>query len=81
VLARRVRPGDVVLLHDPQTAGLIPRMLDTGASVIWRSHVGIDQPKDLAREAWRFLKPYVERADAYVFSEPDYLWRGWIQRS
>src|SRR3954471_22364003 len=24
-LATRVRPGDVVLLHDPQTAGMIPR--------------------------------------------------------
>ncbi len=75
-LAQRVRPGDVVLLHDPQTAGMIPRMLETGAAVIWRSHVGIDQANDLAREAWRFLMPYVERAHAYVFSEPDYLWEG-----
>src|SRR5215217_4879107 len=29
LLAARVRPGDVVLLHDPQTAGMIPRLLDT----------------------------------------------------
>ncbi len=76
LLARRVRPDDVVLLHDPQTAGMIPRMLETGAAVIWRSHVGIDLPTDLARQAWRFLMPYVERADAYVFSQPDYLWEG-----
>jgi len=76
LFAQRVRPGDVVLLHDPQTAGMIPRMLDTGASVIWRSHVGVDRPNDLVREAWRFLMPYVERANAYVFSEPDYLWEG-----
>jgi len=76
LLAKRVRPNDVVLLHDPQTAGMIPRMRQTGAAVIWRSHVGIDPPNDLAREAWRFLEPYVEQADAYVFSQSGYLWEG-----
>ncbi len=76
LMAKRVRPTDVVLLHDPQTAGMIPRLLDTGVPVIWRAHVGIDPPNDLAREAWRFLIPYVERADAYVFSHPDYIWEG-----
>ena len=76
LMAARVRPTDVVLLHDPQTAGMIPRLLETGAPVIWRSHVGIDPPNDLAREAWRFLTPYVERADAYVFSQAAYMWEG-----
>src|SRR5271167_3027832 len=75
-MAERIRPADVVLLHDPQTAGMIPRLLDTGAPVIWRAHIGIDPPNDLAREAWRFLIPYVARADAYVFSHPDYIWEG-----
>ena len=76
LLAERVRPEDVVLLHDPQTAGMIPRLLDTGAPVIWRVHVGIDPPNDLTRQAWRFLIPYVERANGYVFSHPDYFWAG-----
>src|SRR5271166_7154206 len=76
LMAQLVNPADVVLLHDPQTAGMIPRLLETGASVIWRSHVGIDPPNDLAREAWRFLIPYVERAHAYVFSYPLYFWDG-----
>ena len=76
LVAERIRGADVVLLHDPQTAGMIPRLLDTGVPVIWRSHVGIDPPNDLAREAWRFLIPYVERAHAYVFSHPDYFWEG-----
>ena len=44
--------------------------------VIWRAHVGIDPPNDLARQAWRFLIPYVERADAYVFTQPAYVWEG-----
>jgi len=76
LMAQRIRPEDVVLLHDPQTAGMIPRLLDTGAPIVWRAHVGIDPPNDLTRQAWRFLIPYVERADAYVFSHPSYLWEG-----
>ena len=38
MLAGRLRAGDVVLLHDPQTAGMIPRLLETGVPVIWRAH-------------------------------------------
>jgi trehalose synthase len=76
LIAERIRPRDVLLLHDPQTAGAIPRMLETGVPVIWRAHVGVDPPNDIAREAWRFLLPYVERADAYVFSHPLYAWEG-----
>jgi trehalose synthase len=75
-LAQRLRPADVVLLHDPQTAGMIPRLVAQGVPVIWRAHIGLDMPNDLAREAWRFLIPYVERADAYVFSRPTHAWEG-----
>ena len=70
LLAQRVGPEDVVLLHDPQTAGMVGPLVETGVPVIWRSHVGLDVPNDRAREAWRFLIGYVERADAYVFSRP-----------
>ncbi len=76
LMAEQLRPTDVVLLHDPQTAGMIPRLLQTGVPVIWRAHIGINPPNDLAHEAWRFLIPYVERADAYVFSQPAYFWDG-----
>jgi trehalose synthase len=75
-MAERVRPGDVVLLHDPQTAGMIPRLLETGGPVIWRAHVGLDLPNDMAREAWAFLVGYVEQAAACIFSRPDYAWDG-----
>jgi trehalose synthase len=75
-LQQRVEPGDVVFLHDPQTAGLVPALKQQGASVIWSCHVGIDQPNDLARTAWEFLRPAVEQADAYVFSRAAYCWQG-----
>jgi len=75
-LAERVRRDDVVLLHDPQTAGMIARLKQTGVPVIWRAHIGVDDPGELAREAWRFLIDDVHEADACVFSREQYVWDG-----
>ena len=75
-LRELLRSDDVVLLHDPQTAGLIEALSDRVAVVIWRCHVGLDMPNDRAREAWRFLMPYVARADGYVFSRAAFAWEG-----
>jgi trehalose synthase len=72
-----VQPHDVVIVHDPQPAGLIPPLKERlGVPVIWRCHVGIDTPSDLSRRAWAFLRPYVEPADAYVFSRRAFVWEG-----
>lgn len=71
-----VRPGDVVYLHDPQTAGLAPAMREVGARTIWRCHIGADRPGALARGAWEFLMPYVGAAEACVFSREAYVWDG-----
>lgn len=76
LLRERLGPRDVALLHDPQTAGMVPHLVDADVPVIWRSHVGLDLPNDLARDAWRFLIPYVEPASAYVFSRADFEWEG-----
>jgi trehalose synthase len=72
-----VRPEDVVIVHDPQPAGLIRPLKDEiGVPVIWRCHVGIDTPSDVSRRAWDFLRPQVEPADAYVFSRRAFVWEG-----
>lgn len=63
-----VRPGDVVVVHDPQPAGLVPLLAELGARVVWRCHVGIDTPNEWTERAWEFLRPYVEPAHACVFS-------------
>jgi trehalose synthase len=36
----------------------------------------MDRPNDLAREAWRFLLPYVSEADVFVFSRESFAWEG-----
>ena len=75
-LAPLVQPGDIVLLHDPQTAGIVGAIRARGAHVVWRCHVGVDEPNHLARAAWEFLLPHLHQADAVVFSRRAYVWEG-----
>ena len=75
-LAGLVRRGDVVILHDPQTAGMAAAVQAAGATVVWRCHIGLDVPNQIARSAWDFLRPYVVAADAYVFSRRAFAWDG-----
>lgn len=63
-----VRPGDVVLIHDPQPAGLLAAVKRAGARAVWRCHVGRDEPNRWTERAWEFLLPYLRHADDYVFS-------------
>jgi trehalose synthase len=67
---------DMVICHDPQTAGLVPSLGEHACGVLWRCHIGLDEPNDLAREAWRFLRPWVERADGFIFSRRQFAWEG-----
>ena len=73
-LCTLIAPGDVVILHDPQTAGLIEPLRALGVPVVWRCHVGVDAANDLVVAAWRFLEPYVLCADAVVFSRAAFAW-------
>lgn len=75
-LTAMVGEGDVVYLHDPQTVGMVRALASTGVRVVWRCHVGLDNPNRLAREAWEFLRPYVVEVDACVFSRRAFAWEG-----
>jgi trehalose synthase len=66
-------PRDVVFLHDPQTAGLIPHIAGTGRTVVWRCHIGSDELNEHSRAGWDFLAPYLAGADACVFSRDAYV--------
>jgi trehalose synthase len=67
-----IAAGDVVMLHDPQTAGLVEGLRAAGAKVIWRCHVGSDTVNRETDEAWTFLQPYIEQAEAVAFSRKEY---------
>ena len=77
-LRQRVRRDDIVLLHDPQTAGLVAPLREAGAVVVWRCHVGIDEMNEHARKAWEFLRPYLADVPC-IFSRVEYA-PDWIDR-
>ena len=72
-LCPRVQAGDIVLLHDPQPAGMAKALMDQGAIVLWRCHIGEDTPSEESERAWAFLRPYLEEVPALVFSRQAYV--------
>jgi trehalose synthase len=68
-----IQPGDVALLHDPQTAGLAGPLARAGARVVWRCHIGVGWENDATRAAWDFLRPHLTSAERFVFTRRDYV--------
>lgn len=79
-LAGRIREGDVVLLHDPQTVGMVDQLVALGAHVVWRCHVGREGTNQWTDQAWSFLRPHLAACEAYVFSQHDYA-PSWMAES
>lgn len=75
-----VRPGDLVICHDPQTAGLVPHLLARGVSVVWRCHIGHERHEAEVDRAWGFLRPYIEDVPLAVFSRAAYA-PAWLRRT
>jgi trehalose synthase len=71
-----VRPGDVVVLHDPQTLGLASGLARAGVEVLWVCHIGVDEPNDVAESAQSFLWGYLDDVRTCVFSRTSYVWGG-----
>jgi trehalose synthase len=71
-MREQVRPGDIVLLHDPQTGGMVEGLKEAGAHVAWRCHIGRDEPDPLHDQGWAFLREFIEGADGFVFSRRQY---------
>jgi trehalose synthase len=70
--ARRLNlDADVALIHDPQPAALIDSR-PSGSKWIWRCHIDLSTPQ---RSVWQFLRPYIIRYDAAVFSLPKFAQR------
>ena len=75
-----IRPGDVVLLHDPQAAGLAAPLASAGAHVVWRCHVGHEQNNEWTEQAWSFLQHHLTACKAYIFSLRAYV-PSWMEES
>jgi len=69
--ARLAPDADVMMIHDPQPVGLIEGRRP-GQGWVWRCHIDASRPQ---RRVWNFLRRFVERYDAAVFSLPRFAQR------
>ncbi|RKY81817.1 hypothetical protein DRQ11_14985, partial [candidate division KSB1 bacterium] len=63
---------DIVICHDPQTAGIIPliRGKYPHIKVIWRCHIDLSSPD---REVWKFIREFVCLADRVIFHMEEFV--------
>ena len=67
---KRMQFGEeLVVIHDPQPAGLVLSRHDTKASWVWRCHIDLSNPNPAV---WEFLRPFVEQYDAAIFSSQSF---------
>jgi trehalose synthase len=59
----------MVVIHDPQPAGLIRSRDTTPAHWVWRCHIDLSNPDG---RVWEFLRPFVELYDAAIFSSQSF---------
>lgn len=77
-----VRPGDVLIVHDPQPLPIASQLRDLIPLItIWRCHIGLDAETAATRAAWNFLEPYLDAYDGAVFSAPEYIPRRLARRA
>lgn len=67
---------DFVIVHDPQPLALV-RFARHNGGWVWRCHIDITQPN---KQAWDFIKPYVEAYDRMVVSADIYRNEGFDLR-
>jgi trehalose synthase len=59
--------GDIIFVHDPQPLALVEKRCDLASRWLWRCHIDFSKP---IPSLWNFLRPFIERYDAAVFSAP-----------
>ncbi len=67
--ARLHLDAEFTVIHDPQPVALIQARPDHGDHWIWRCHIDLSRPNP---KVWHFLKPFVNRYDAAIFSSPSF---------
>lgn len=61
---------DVVFIHDPQPAAILPLHGKRSARWVWRCHIDTSRPNP---EVWRFLSEYLTGYDAAVFTMAEFV--------
>jgi len=61
--------GDILFIHDSQPIALVEKKKEIGKKWLWRCHVDFTRPK---QDIMNFLRSYIEKYDAVVFSAPPF---------
>ncbi|MGH7854011.1 MAG: glycosyltransferase [Candidatus Binatia bacterium] len=65
--AEQMSFGDLIYVHDPQPIALVEKRSVARKNWVWRCHIDFSQPDP---QIWDFLKQFIARYDAAVFSAP-----------
>jgi trehalose synthase len=60
---------EFVVVHDPQPAPLRAERPHDGGKWVWRCHIDLTAA---IPEHWAFLRPFIQRYDAAIFTMPDF---------
>jgi trehalose synthase len=60
---------DAVVVHDPQPLPLVKHFADRDIPWLWQCHIDLSSPNPAA---WTYLRAFVERYHAAIFSLPEY---------
>lgn len=64
--------SDLVVVHDPQPAGLIMNAEIYG-NILWRCHIDTSNP---SQTVWKFLLPYINHCSGAIFTMPGFAGPG-----
>ncbi len=60
---------DMVVIHDPQPAGLIVARKGMPGRWVWRCHIDLSNPNP---QVWEFLRPFIEQYDTAIVSSQSF---------
>ena len=68
-LNRIALDDEFIVIHDPQPVAFVSARNHLRNRWVWRCHIDLSHPNPLV---WEFLRPFVERYDAALFSSPSF---------
>ncbi len=60
---------EFTVIHDPQPVALVDARAGRAGHWIWRCHIDLSHPN---QEVWEFLRPFIYKYDAALFSAPQF---------
>lgn len=61
---------DVMFIHDPQPAAILPIRGNGSSKWVWRCHIDTGEPNP---DIWQFVRGYLHEYDAAIFTMPEFV--------